>query len=71
MEQSKIIDTFETYQHSTQKIQCHSTDAGNTGRTEGLKSICTATVGHLLLDLIVIYSTLLRTLPVMLLLYEH
>ena len=42
-----------------------------TRRAEDLKPLRAAMVGHLLLDLIVIYITLLQTLPVMLLLYEH
>ena len=38
---------------------------------EDLKPFCTAMIGHLLIYLMIICSTLLQTLPVMLSLYEH
>ena len=63
MEQSKIIDTTDTYHHST------VTEI--TRQTEVLKPLYTAMVVRLLIDLTIIYSTLIWTLPVTLLLYVH
>ena len=48
-----------------------SLDHSTTQRAEDLKPLRAATVGRLLIDVMIIYITLLLTLPVMLSLYVH